>query len=321
MHLCVHARRFALDGASPRCVRCGPFGNHLADFGLVRFLRRTPGPPPFSSINSTPAASKVRRTAESLAVVIDVFPSANSARRIVVTPRVDSRARSSALQRRRARPALIWALVSGFTFILTYFIPYDINHTEQSEYDRVGGQQQTPFSMVEEEMKPQVWTTSHENRRSFIGGSDALVIMGRNEAALIQLWREKRGEAEAEDLSGNLIVQLGAATEELNRPWYERNTSRRGTDVQRPVKHSALPWMAATLDGIVEGTEAVFEAKFMPPWSFSKEAAAEKYMAQLQHNMWVTHLMTSVLSIITGGGKWVEITIPMDPLYLSVLIS
>ena len=79
--------------------------------------------------------------------------------------------------------------------------------------------------------------------------------------------------------------------------------------------------MAATLDGIVEGTEAVFEAKFMLPWSFSEEAAAEKYMAQLQHNMWVTHLRVSVLSIITGGGKWVEITIPMDPLYLSVLVS
>jgi hypothetical protein len=59
----------------------------------------------------------------------------------------------------------------------------------------------------------------------------------------------------------------------------------------------------------------------MLPWSFSEEAAAEKYMAQLQHNMWVTHLRGSVLSIITGGGKWVEITIPMDPLYLSVLVS
>ena len=69
-------------------------------------------------------------------------------------------------------------------------------------------------------------------------------------------------------------------------------------------------WMAATLDGIVEGTEAVFEAKFMLPWSFSEEAAAEKYMAQLQHNMWVTHLRSSVLSVITGGGKWVEIAIP-----------
>jgi hypothetical protein len=159
------------------------------------------------------------------------------------------------------------------------------------------------------------------DRRSFIGGSDARIIMGSDEAVLLRLWREKRGEAEPEDLSGNLIVQLGAATEELNRSWYERNTGRRVTNVQRQVKHSAIPWMTATLDGIVEGAGAVFEAKFMLPWSFSEEAAAEKYMAQVQHNMCVTHLRGSVLSIITGGGKWVEIAIPMDPLYLSVLVS
>jgi len=159
------------------------------------------------------------------------------------------------------------------------------------------------------------------DRRGFIGGSDARIIMGNDEAALIRLWRVKRGEANPEDLSSNLLVQLGAATEELNRSWYERNTGRIVGDIQRFVKHSAIPWMAATLDGIIEGTGAIFEAKFMLPWSFSEEAAAEKYMAQLQHNMWVTHLRTSVLSIITGGGKWVEITIPMDPLHLSVLVS
>jgi predicted phage-related endonuclease len=159
-------------------------------------------------------------------------------------------------------------------------------------------------------------TATSAQRRAFVGGSDARIIMGDNEAALVRLWREKRGEAAPEDLSGNLIVQLGRATEELNRSWYERNTGRQVRDVQRRVRHSAIPWMAATLDGIVEGTEAVFEAKFMLPWSFSEEAAAEKYMAQVQHNMWVTHLRTSVLSIITGGGKWVEVAIPMDPLYL-----
>src|ERR1035437_7052795 len=62
------------------------------------------------------------------------------------------------------------------------------------------------------------------SRRSFIGGSDARIIMGDDEAALLRLWREKRGEAEPEDLSGNLIVQLGLVTEPLNRIWYERNT-------------------------------------------------------------------------------------------------
>jgi len=159
------------------------------------------------------------------------------------------------------------------------------------------------------------------DRRGFIGGSDARIIISNDQAALIRLWREKRGEVGPQDLSDNLIVQLGKATEDLNRTWYERNTGRTVGDVQRLVRHAAIPWMAATLDGIVEGTGAVFEAKFMLPWSFSEEAAAEKYMAQVQHNMWVTHLRTAVLSIITGGGKWVEITIPMDPLYLSVLVS
>jgi YqaJ-like viral recombinase domain len=159
------------------------------------------------------------------------------------------------------------------------------------------------------------------DRRSFIGGSDARIIMGNDEAALIRLWREKRGEVEPEDLSGNLVVQLGAATEELNRCWYERNTGRQITDIQRRVKHSAIPWMVATLDGLVEATGAVFEAKFMLPWSFSEETAAEKYMAQVQHNMWVAHSRAAVLSIITGGGKWVEITIPVDLLYLTVLVS
>jgi putative phage-type endonuclease len=170
-------------------------------------------------------------------------------------------------------------------------------------------------------MKSALTSMDFALRRSFIGGSDARIIMGSDETALLRLWREKRGETGPEDLSGNLIVQLGTVTEDLNRAWYERNTGHRVTDVQRRVKHSAIPWTAATLDGIVEETAAVFEAKFMLPWSFSEEAAAEKYMAQLQHNMWVTHLRSSVLSIITGGGKWVEITIPMDALYLSVLVS
>ena len=115
------------------------------------------------------------------------------------------------------------------------------------------------------------------------------IIMGNDESALLRLWREKRGEAEPEDLSGNLIVQLGVATEALNRHWYERNTGQAVTAVQRRVQHPVIRFLAATLDGMVEGTGAVFESKFMLPWSFSEEAAAEKYMAQLQHNMWVTN--------------------------------
>jgi predicted phage-related endonuclease len=159
------------------------------------------------------------------------------------------------------------------------------------------------------------------DRRRFVGGSDARIIMGDEEAALVGLWREKRGEVEPEDLSGNLIVQLGVVTEALNRHWYERNTGHLIKDVQRRVQHSVIRWMGATLDGFIGATGAVFEAKFMLPWSFSEEAAAEKYMPQLQHNMWVVNAKAAVLSVITGGGKWVEITIPADALYQHLLLT
>jgi putative phage-type endonuclease len=162
---------------------------------------------------------------------------------------------------------------------------------------------------------------TYVDRRGFIGGSDARIIMGADEAALLRLWREKRGEAEPEDLSGNLIVQLGVVTEDLNRRWYELNTGQTVKNVQRRVWHPVVRWMAATLDGLVEGTGAVFEAKFMLPWSFSEEGAAEKYMAQLQHNMWVANAKTAVLSVITGGGKWVEITVSADSLYQHLLLT
>jgi predicted phage-related endonuclease len=158
-------------------------------------------------------------------------------------------------------------------------------------------------------------------RRYFIGGSDARIIMGTDEAALIRLWREKRCEVEHEDLSGNLIVQLGVATEDLNRRWYEANTGQVITDVQKRVRHPALRWMGATLDGRIEGSDTVFEAKFMLPWSFSEEAAVEKYMPQLQHNMWVVASRSAVLSVITGGGKWVEIVAHADPLYQHLIVT
>ena len=161
---------------------------------------------------------------------------------------------------------------------------------------------------------------TRSRRRQVIGGSDARIIMGDDEGALVRLWREKRGEAEPEDLSGNLAVQLGLATENLNRRWYQAQTGKIVTDVQMWRRHPMLRWMAATLDGRVDGSE-VFEAKFMLPWQFSEEAAAQKHAAQLQHNMFVVAARNAVLSVITGGGKWVEIKVHADPLYQHLIVT
>jgi predicted phage-related endonuclease len=145
--------------------------------------------------------------------------------------------------------------------------------------------------------------------------------MGNDEDDLVRLWGEKRGETEPQDFSSNLIVQLGTITEELNRRWYQRCTGQTITDVQKRARHPINKWMGATLDGVVEQTGAVFEAKFMLPWAFTEEGAADKHMAQLQHNMWVINARAAVLSIITGGGKWVEIKIFADPLYQHLLLT
>src|SRR6187200_510157 len=123
-------------------------------------------------------------------------------------------------------------------------------------------------TIVKGELSMQVrLVTDSGDRRSFIGGSDARIIMGNDETLLLRLWREKRGEVEPENLSDNLIVQLGTITEELNRHWYERNTGKSVQHVQRRIQHPVNKWMAATLDGLVTPGGAVFEAKFMLPWA------------------------------------------------------
>src|ERR1700733_2266947 len=99
-------------------------------------------------------------------------------------------------------------------------------------------------------------TTWKEERRTFVGGSDASIIMGDDEKALIRLWQEKRGEVPPEDLSGNLVVQLGVVTEDLNRHWYEVCSREEIIDVQRRVRHPTVRWLGATLDGRVKSSGA-----------------------------------------------------------------
>ena len=58
-------------------------------------------------------------------------------------------------------------------------------------------------------MKPDVWTKLNADRRGAIGGSDARMIMGDEEAALVRLWREKRGDSHQR--SSDTISQIAGA--------------------------------------------------------------------------------------------------------------
>jgi predicted phage-related endonuclease len=129
-------------------------------------------------------------------------------------------------------------------------------------------------------------TPLNSDRRYFIGGSDARIIMGDDEAALVRLWKEKRAEVEPEDLSGNLIVQLGAVTEDLNRRWYEASTGQVITNVQEHVRHPVCAG-PQRLMGAWSPAARCSKPNSCCLGTFRKRAAAEKYAPQLQHNMWV----------------------------------
>ena len=93
------------------------------------------------------------------------------------------------------------------------------------------------------DMIPNKW----KQRRGFIGGSDARIIMGNDETALIHLWQEKCGEVEPYDLSGNLIVQLGVATESALRSVgsgegrrFRDDKSEEGGETQRHAQGALL---------------------------------------------------------------------------------
>jgi len=151
-------------------------------------------------------------------------------------------------------------------------------------------------------------------RRHSIGGSDANILFSGDGNRILRLWQEKRGEAEPEDLSGKLSVMLGCWTEQFNRKWYEKLSGQTIVAAGRELNCSQYAWRTCTLDGLVEETGAVFEAKhsnaFVKP-----EEVLERYMPQLQHNMAVAKAERAVLSVIFGNAKYEMFEVAADWLY------
>ena len=157
-------------------------------------------------------------------------------------------------------------------------------------------------------------------RRSFIGGSDANVIASGDSARIHRLWQEKRGEVEPEDLTGSLPVMLGTWTEAFNLQWFERVSGHRVNGLGACVTCAKRSWRRCTLDGVVEATGAVWEAKHTSAFARPEEVI-ERYMPQLQHNMAVTGRERGLLSVIFGNHKYEIIEVAADWLYQLELLE
>jgi hypothetical protein len=153
-----------------------------------------------------------------------------------------------------------------------------------------------------------------------LGGSDANVILSGDADRILQLWQLKRQEIPEEDLSDRLQVALGSWTEPFNRMWYEKLTGQAVIDAGRSLTCKRHPWRRCLLDGIVEYSNAVFEAKHTGAFVKSEEVL-ERYMPQLQHNMAVAECETAVLSVIFGNHKYEIFEVAADWLYQLELLE
>jgi len=88
-------------------------------------------------------------------------------------------------------------------------------------------------------------------RRAGIGGSDANTILSGDVERILRLWREKRGEAEGEDLSDVLQVMLGSLTEAFNRQWYQRQTGNVVVDAGAVATCPIHDWRRCKFDGFI----------------------------------------------------------------------
>ena len=156
-------------------------------------------------------------------------------------------------------------------------------------------------------------------RRQGIGGSDAGKIMA---GEWYDLWLDKTGRKEPEDLSRVLPVQLGNATEEFNAYWYALMTGHTVGRRGESAVHAQHNHMRCTLDGIVEAPPArmVWQAKHVSGRE-PIETIVQRYTPQVTHEMLVCGLDRAVLSVLLGTDRFEAIEIALDEFYACTLID
>ena len=163
-----------------------------------------------------------------------------------------------------------------------------------------------------------------EARRAGIGGSDAAVIVGLNRwKSPFQLWLEKTGKAEPEDLSDNEYVYWGKVLEEAVA---NRFCELTGKKVQRRglLQMDDYPYIRASVDRMVVGENAGLECKTCngfaaKEWEDDEVPAA--YYVQCQHYMMVTGCERWYIAVLIGGNHFVWKEIPRNDKEIDLLFQ
>jgi putative phage-type endonuclease len=170
----------------------------------------------------------------------------------------------------------------------------------------------------------------HEQRNQGIGGSDVATILGINNFSTpYQLWLEKTGRQQPEDISGKPAIIVGNALEDVVRKWFrDQHPEFIVTAPRGMMRSKQRPWAQASLDGMcrVRGSKlndissyAVLECKTVgenrsSDWKDENGnlKVPDYYLTQVTHYLSVTGWPKAYVAVLFGNREFAEIEVARD---------
>lgn len=145
------------------------------------------------------------------------------------------------------------------------------------------------------------------DRSTYIGASDCAGVLSRSRwSSPLQIWAEKTGQISSDDGKNEDEKSWGKRHEPAIIAWFEEKTGKKIVHAQNQFFHPEYPFLGATVDGLIDGEDAGFEAKTATSWKSKEwegEEIPEEYILQAYHSMMVTGKRKWYIAVLIGGNK------------------
>lgn len=154
------------------------------------------------------------------------------------------------------------------------------------------------------------------DRKDYIGGSDISAVMGLSRwKTPLQLWAEKTGAVEPEDISNKDAVKWGNRLEEVCASAFEEESGLKVRRAPQLYVSKDYPFMRCQVDRLITGTDDLLEIKTASAWKekeWEGEEIPQEYILQVQWQLMITGRKTGYIAVLIGGQKFLWKKIEAD---------
>ncbi|AXY24929.1 hypothetical protein CL176_02195 [Suicoccus acidiformans] len=154
-------------------------------------------------------------------------------------------------------------------------------------------------------------------RSKGLGGSDIGSVLGLNPyKSPYQVWLEKTGQLEPEDLSDKVAIQIGNELEDLVARMFTQQTGKSVRKDNKTHYHKEYPFLLANIDRKVTAEHALLECKTTSAFNADQwkgDNIPASYLMQVQHYLNVLDYDRAYIAVIIGNHDFVYKEIEKDP--------